>query len=51
MKMVDPEHEAWKLSRRASEAFAEALLNPPAPSEALREAAARYKAQCTDTAL
>ena len=42
------EHESWVLSRRESKAFVAALLNPPAPNEALREAAARYKSRSKD---
>ena len=37
------EHTVVKLSVRDTQAFMEALLNPPAPSERLRAAAARYK--------
>ncbi len=36
-------HAAWALNRAQSKAFVEALLRPPAPNEALRAAAARYK--------
>jgi len=36
-------HQLLQLSLEDSEAFADALLAPPAPDEALRAAAARYK--------
>ena len=47
-RAVVREHESWVLSRRESKAFVAALLNPPAPNEALREAAARYKSRSKD---
>lgn len=37
------QHEVLTLSERDSRRFVEALLNPPAPSARLREAAARYR--------
>ncbi len=37
------EHESWTLSGRDSEAFMNALLNPPPPSPRLRAAIRRYK--------
>jgi uncharacterized protein (DUF1778 family) len=37
------EHTIVTLTAQDSHAFVEALLNPPAPSERLRAAAARYK--------
>jgi uncharacterized protein (DUF1778 family) len=37
------EREVLTLSARDRQAFLEALLNPPAPSKRLREAARRYK--------
>ena len=43
--MVVQEHETWVLNRRESKKFVDALLNPPDPNEALRAAAARYKAR------
>jgi uncharacterized protein (DUF1778 family) len=43
--MVVQEHETWVLNRRESKTFVDALLNPPDPNEALRAAAARYKAR------
>jgi uncharacterized protein (DUF1778 family) len=49
--MLVPEHETWVLNRRESEAFVEALLNPSAPGDALREAAARYRSRSKDVAL
>lgn len=42
------EHEIVSLSVRDSQAFVEALLNPPEPGARLREAAARYKAVMGD---
>jgi len=42
---VVSEHERWVLTRQQSEAFVNALLNPPAPNDALRRAAERYRAQ------
>jgi uncharacterized protein (DUF1778 family) len=36
-------HELLRLSPRDQVEFVEALLNPPAPNEALRAAAARYR--------
>jgi uncharacterized protein (DUF1778 family) len=36
-------HEVLTLSPRASRAFVEALLNPPAPNEPLRAAFAAYR--------
>jgi len=39
------EYDAWVLNRRDSKAFIDALLNPPEPNEALKAAAARYKAR------
>lgn len=43
------EHEIVTLSVRDSQAFVEALLNPPEPGAGLREAAARYKAVMGDS--
>ncbi len=37
-------HELLKLTPEDQEAFVAALLNPPPPNHALREAAARYNA-------
>ncbi len=42
------EHDTWVLNRRDSNAFDDALLNPPEPNEALRNAAARYKSLVKD---
>jgi len=39
------EHDRWELNRSQSRAFVESILNPPAPNEALRRAAERYKAR------
>ncbi len=36
-------HQVLKLSQRDSEIFAELLMNPPAPNEALKEAAQLHK--------
>lgn len=36
-------HQSLNLSREDSEAFMEALLNPPEPNDALKSAASRYK--------
>ncbi len=37
------EHETWVLRGKDREAFVNALLNPPEPSERLKAAVARYK--------
>lgn len=42
-RRVIHEHEIIDLTQRDQEAFAEALLNPPAPSPALKKAAQHYK--------
>jgi uncharacterized protein (DUF1778 family) len=42
---VVQDFESIALSARDSKTFVKALLNPPAPSERLRTAAQRYKAQ------
>jgi uncharacterized protein (DUF1778 family) len=42
---VVQDFESIALSARDSKIFVKALLNPPAPSERLRTAAQRYKAQ------
>jgi uncharacterized protein (DUF1778 family) len=42
------EHEVIRLSVRDSLLFAEALLNPPAPSERLRAAFARYREEVVE---
>ena len=36
-------HELMTLCERDSQAFVQALINPPAPAKKLREAARRYK--------
>lgn len=36
------EHEIWTLTGQDREAFVNALLNPPAPSERMKAAALRY---------
>jgi uncharacterized protein (DUF1778 family) len=38
-------YEIWYLSERDSIVFIQALLNPPEPNDALKAAAARYKAR------
>lgn len=40
---VIKQHQTLKLSIEDSEAFADALLNPPQPNNALKAAALRYK--------
>jgi uncharacterized protein (DUF1778 family) len=40
---VIEQHQTLKLSIEDSEAFVEAILNPPKPNEALKSAALRYK--------
>ena len=47
-QQVIREQEAITLSPRASRAFVEALLNPPAPNEHLRAAFADYKRGVAD---
>jgi uncharacterized protein (DUF1778 family) len=37
------QHQMLKLSLEDSKAFADAILNPPSPNEALKAAALRYK--------
>ena len=37
------DHDTWILNRQDSKVFVDALLNPPEPNEALRNAVARYK--------
>lgn len=44
-QMVIQERERWVLDRAQSQAFAETLLNPPEPSQALKQAVARFKAE------
>jgi uncharacterized protein (DUF1778 family) len=43
------EHTVITLTAQDSRAFVEALLNPPAPNERLRAAAARYKQELAET--
>lgn len=40
---VIEQHQALKLSSEESQAFVDALLNPPPPNDALQVAAQRYK--------
>ncbi|MGQ0677115.1 MAG: type II toxin-antitoxin system TacA family antitoxin [Rhodospirillales bacterium] len=42
-KQTIREHEAIALNRRDSERFAQALINPPEPTEAMREAFRLYR--------
>ncbi len=42
-RQVIKDYKEMKLSKRDSEALAEALINPPEPSQHLKEAAERYK--------
>ncbi len=42
-KRTIEEHQRLELSLRDSQAFVEALLNPPAPNDRLRETVARYR--------
>lgn len=44
-KRLIQEHETIRLSRSEQVAFVTALLNPPAPSKRLRQAAAAYRKQ------
>ena len=44
-RRVIQEHETIRLSRTEQIAFVTALLNPPAPNERLRQAAAAYRKQ------
>ena len=44
-RSVISQHERWRLDRVQSEAFIDALLNPPAPNDALRRAAEHYKSR------
>jgi uncharacterized protein (DUF1778 family) len=43
-RAVISEHQQWRLDRLQSEAFINALVNPPSPNAALRRAVERYKA-------
>lgn len=42
---VIQDRERWVFDRAQSQAFVESLLNPPEPSEGLKQAVARFKAQ------
>lgn len=42
-RQVVAEHDTWKLNRRDSKAFVEALLNPPKPNAALQAAYDRHE--------
>jgi uncharacterized protein (DUF1778 family) len=42
-KRTIEEHQRLELSLRDSEAFVEALLNPPAPNDRLRESVGHYR--------
>jgi len=48
-KRTIEEHESWTLSRRDSEIFMKALLNPPPPGPRLRAAIRRYKARVSSS--
>jgi len=39
------EHDRWVLNRKQSREFVDALLNPPKPNQALKDAASRYKSR------
>lgn len=45
---VIEQHQTLKLNLEDSEAFVNALLNPPQPNDALKAAAQRYKKEITD---
>jgi uncharacterized protein (DUF1778 family) len=42
-RQVIQDHESLKLTARDREVFVQALLNPPQPTDKLRQAARRYK--------
>ena len=44
-RAVISQHERWRLDRQQSQAFIDALIDPPEPNAALRRAAERYKAR------
>jgi uncharacterized protein (DUF1778 family) len=46
-KAVLQEHEVWRLNQLQSREFIEVLLNPPAPNEALQQAADEYRRNVT----
>lgn len=50
-RQIIREHEAWVLNRQDSQAFVDTLLNPPEPNDALKAAAARYKARVGNAAV
>jgi uncharacterized protein (DUF1778 family) len=45
---VIEQHQTLKLNMEDSEAFVDALLNPPKPNDALKSAALRYKQVMSD---
>jgi uncharacterized protein (DUF1778 family) len=45
---VIEQHQTLKLSIEDSEAFVDAILNPPKPNDALKSAASRYKQAMSD---
>lgn len=45
---VIEQHQTLKLSIEDSEAFVDAMLNPPKPNDALKAAALRYKQAMSD---
>ena len=44
------EHDIWVLNRQDSKAFADAMLDPPEPNDALKAAASLYKARVRNAA-
>ncbi len=44
------EHDTWVLNRQDSKAFVDAMLDPPEPNDALKDAASRYKARVPNAA-
>lgn len=44
-KQVVADHDKWLLNRRDSAAFVDALLNPPEPNEALKEAVETWRTE------
>jgi uncharacterized protein (DUF1778 family) len=45
---VIEQHQTLRLSIEDSEAFVDAILNPPKPNEALKSAALRYEQEMSD---
>jgi uncharacterized protein (DUF1778 family) len=42
-KQAITEHTVWKLTRQQQQAFVDALLDPPAPNQKLREAYKQFR--------